>query len=92
MGSGRKSCPPGRRPKRTRWQAKKSFSHIPAQIVTRVEGTVAQATIGPDLTRIASRKEIGAGVLENSTENLDPLDEESTGDQAGMQNAELQTQ
>jgi len=36
----------------------------------KIEGTSAQAMIGPDLTHFASRKEIGSGVLENSTENL----------------------
>lgn len=36
----------------------------------KIEGTAAQAMIGPDLTHFASRKEIGSGVLENSTENL----------------------
>lgn len=35
-----------------------------------IQGTAAVGTIGPDLTRIANRKEIGGGVLENSTENL----------------------
>lgn len=45
------------------------FAHTCSNCHT-VEGTVAQATIGPNLTRIASRKEIGAGVLKNSTENL----------------------
>ncbi|QDU87893.1 Cytochrome c oxidase subunit 2 precursor [Pirellulimonas nuda] len=35
-----------------------------------VRGTRADATIGPDLTDIASRKELGGGVLENSRENL----------------------
>ncbi|QDU49151.1 cytochrome c oxidase subunit II [Gimesia panareensis] len=36
----------------------------------KIEGTSAQAMIGPDLTHFASRMEIGSGVLENSTENL----------------------
>jgi cytochrome c oxidase subunit 2 len=36
----------------------------------KIEGTSAQAMIGPDLTHFASRKEIGSGVLKNSTENL----------------------
>ncbi|MEZ6070808.1 MAG: c-type cytochrome [Pirellulales bacterium] len=35
-----------------------------------IAGTAAQATIGPDLTKIGSRKEIGAGILENTPENL----------------------
>jgi cytochrome c oxidase subunit 2 len=30
----------------------------------------AQARIGPDLTHIAQRKTLGAGVLENNTDNL----------------------
>lgn len=35
-----------------------------------IYGTPAKATIGPDLTHFARRKEIGAGVIENSPENL----------------------
>jgi cytochrome c oxidase subunit 2 len=35
-----------------------------------VHGTPAKATIGPDLTHFARRKEIGAGVIDNSPENL----------------------
>ncbi len=35
-----------------------------------VEGTIAKATIGPNLTRIASRKELAGGAIENSSENL----------------------
>lgn len=35
-----------------------------------IRGTSASATIGPDLTYVARRKELGGGVLENSRENL----------------------
>lgn len=35
-----------------------------------IQGTTATATIGPDLTYVARRKELGGGVIENSTENL----------------------
>ena len=35
-----------------------------------IYGTPAKATIGPDLTHFADRKEIGAGVIENTSENL----------------------
>ncbi|MFH1302949.1 MAG: cytochrome c oxidase subunit II, partial [Planctomycetota bacterium] len=35
-----------------------------------IYGTPAEATIGPDLTHFARRKEIGAGVIENTSENL----------------------
>lgn len=35
-----------------------------------IRGTEATASIGPDLTNIALRKELGGGVLENSPENL----------------------
>ena len=35
-----------------------------------IDGTDATATIGPNLTSVANRKELGGGVLENSTENL----------------------
>ncbi len=45
------------------------FAHTCVNCHT-IQGTDAQATIGPDLTHIASRKEIGGGVLQNSTDNL----------------------
>ncbi len=35
-----------------------------------IRGTEATATIGPDLTDVASRRELGGGVIENSHENL----------------------
>lgn len=35
-----------------------------------IQGTEAVATIGPDLTHVAARKELGGGVIENSAENL----------------------
>ncbi|TWU28073.1 cytochrome c oxidase subunit II [Bythopirellula polymerisocia] len=45
------------------------FAHTCSNCHT-VAGTVAQATIGPDLTRVASRKQLAGGAIENSTENL----------------------
>lgn len=35
-----------------------------------IQGTAATGNVGPDLTHIASRQELGGGVLVNSTENL----------------------
>lgn len=35
-----------------------------------IEGTNASGDLGPDLTHIASRRTLGAGILENSTGNL----------------------
>jgi cytochrome c oxidase subunit II len=35
-----------------------------------VRGTVAQATVGPDLTHLASRRTIAAGTLPNTTGHL----------------------
>ncbi|MEX0867101.1 MAG: cytochrome c oxidase subunit II [Pirellulales bacterium] len=35
-----------------------------------VQGTKATADIGPNLTHVARRKQLGGGILENSTENL----------------------
>ncbi len=35
-----------------------------------IEGTHAAATIGPDLTKLALRKELGGGVIGNTRENL----------------------
>lgn len=49
---------------------KQFFLQATCQQCHTVEGTPAKARIGPDLTHFARRKEIGAGVIENSTENL----------------------
>jgi cytochrome c oxidase subunit 2 len=35
-----------------------------------IEGTAAQGVMGPDLTRLGDRSHIGAGMLENTPENL----------------------
>ncbi|PYI95216.1 MAG: hypothetical protein DMF00_16305 [Verrucomicrobia bacterium] len=35
-----------------------------------IKGTIASATIGPDLTHFASRKQLGAGIAANTPENL----------------------
>ena len=35
-----------------------------------IKGTAAAAQVGPDLTHFASRKQIGAGIVENTPENL----------------------
>lgn len=35
-----------------------------------IKGTIASATFGPDLTHFASRKQIGAGIVPNTPENL----------------------
>lgn len=49
---------------------KQFFFQATCQQCHTIEGTPAKARIGPDLTHFASRKEIGAGVIENSPENL----------------------
>ena len=35
-----------------------------------IKGTIASAQIGPDLTHFASRKQLGAGIADNTRENL----------------------
>jgi cytochrome c oxidase subunit II len=35
-----------------------------------IKGTIASATVGPDLTHFASRKQLGAGIALNTPENL----------------------
>lgn len=35
-----------------------------------IKGTIASATFGPDLTHFASRKQLGAGIVTNTPENL----------------------
>jgi len=49
---------------------KQLFFKATCQQCHTIYGTTAKATIGPDLTHFARRKEIGAGVIENTTENL----------------------
>ncbi len=49
---------------------KQFFLQATCQQCHTVEGTPAKARIGPDLTHFARRKEIGAGVIENSPKNL----------------------
>lgn len=49
---------------------KQYFMQATCQQCHTVKGTTAKARIGPDLTHFAHRKEIGAGVIENSPENL----------------------
>ena len=35
-----------------------------------INGTQAKARVGPDLTHVASRRQLGAGITENTPENL----------------------
>jgi cytochrome c oxidase subunit 2 len=35
-----------------------------------IKGTIASATYGPDLTHFASRKQLGAGIVDNTPKNL----------------------
>jgi cytochrome c oxidase subunit 2 len=35
-----------------------------------INGTIARAGVGPDLTHFASRKQLGAGIADNTPENL----------------------
>ncbi|WP_417390161.1 cytochrome c oxidase subunit II [Gimesia sp.] len=49
---------------------KKYFFQATCPRCHTVQGTAAEATIGPDLTHFARRKEIGAGVIENTPANL----------------------
>ena len=49
---------------------KKYFFQSTCPLCHTIQGTEAEATIGPDLTHFANRKEIGAGVIENTSENL----------------------
>ena len=53
----------------------------------RIDGTPAQGVLGPDLSHVASRRTIAAGILENNHENLvrwmaDPGRREAGGEDA----------
>lgn len=51
-------------------QGQEIFLETPCAQCHAVAGTAAAGRLGPDLTHFASRREIGAGVLENTPENL----------------------
>ncbi|MDH3297063.1 MAG: c-type cytochrome, partial [Gemmatimonadota bacterium] len=37
----------------------------------RIDGTVAQGVLGPDLSHVGSRRKIAAGILDNTPENME---------------------
>jgi cytochrome c oxidase subunit 2 len=49
---------------------REEFLSHPCVTCHTVRGTIAGATVGPDLTHIGSRSTIGAGTLENTRGNL----------------------
>jgi cytochrome c oxidase subunit 2 len=51
-------------------QGAQLFQQLTCASCHAIAGTAAQANIGPDLTHIASRQTIGAGVLDNNPQNL----------------------
>jgi cytochrome c oxidase subunit II len=51
-------------------QGAQLFQQLTCASCHAIAGTTAQANIGPDLTHIASRQTIGAGVLDNNAQNL----------------------
>lgn len=51
-------------------QGAKLFQELTCTNCHAIAGTPAQADAGPDLTHLATRQTLGAGVLENNTENL----------------------
>lgn len=51
-------------------QGREAFTNSACISCHTVEGTRAQGIIGPDLTHIASRGQIAAGILENTPENM----------------------
>jgi cytochrome c oxidase subunit 2 len=51
-------------------QGAQLFQQLTCSNCHAISGTAADANIGPDLTHIASRQTIGAGVLDNTPENL----------------------
>lgn len=51
-------------------QGAKRFQELTCVNCHAIRGTGAQANAGPDLTHIASRQTLGAGVLDNTTANL----------------------
>ena len=51
-------------------QGAQLFQQLPCQSCHWIQGTAAQGNIGPNLTHLASRQTIAAGVLDNTPENL----------------------
>ena len=51
-------------------RGKNVFLSSPCAMCHTIQGTEAQATHGPDLTHLASRKKLAAGALDNTADNL----------------------
>jgi cytochrome c oxidase subunit 2 len=51
-------------------QGARLFRRLPCGSCHAIAGTPAQAGIGPDLTHLASRRTLGAGILQNNRANL----------------------
>ncbi|MGH2584608.1 MAG: cytochrome c oxidase subunit II [Dehalococcoidia bacterium] len=51
-------------------QGQQLFNSLPCIACHTIDGTVAQGTVGPNLTHFASREKFAGGWLENNTENL----------------------
>ncbi len=70
MGAGATGA--GENPGRagTRQQGLALFQQTSCMNCHAIKGTAATAGVGPDLTHFASRKKLGAGIAENTPENL----------------------
>jgi Cytochrome c. len=55
-----------------------------------IKGTIASAQVGPDLTHFASRRQLGAGIADNTPEKFAPLVARSATGQGRGEDAELQ--
>jgi cytochrome c oxidase subunit 2 len=51
-------------------QGAQLFQTLPCQSCHTIQGTNAKGDVGPDLTHLASRQTLAAGVLENNPDNL----------------------
>ena len=52
-------------------QGAAAFARTGCVACHRVQGTPAQGMIGPDLSHVGSRRTIGAGIMENTAENME---------------------
>jgi cytochrome c oxidase subunit 2 len=62
---------PGRPPQtQQQIEGQQIFMSSACSLCHKIEGTLAAATLGPNLTHLASRRKIGANLLDNNTANL----------------------
>ena len=68
--AARQSAPPAEADQSLLARGRQSFLNHGCAACHAIRGTAAEARLAPDLTHLASRQTLGAGILENNRENL----------------------